>query len=64
MLFRSNGIGNTLFERIVPYLSRVKVSYIQRILKIRMRKAGRWLDDLEDVLMIITELYNESVKKH
>lgn len=59
-----NGIGNTLFERIVPYLSRVKVSYIQRILKIRMRKAGRWLDDLEDVLMIITELYNESVKKH
>lgn len=59
-----NGIGNALFESIEPYLSHVKVSYIQRILKIRMRKAGDWLGELEEILLIITELYNDSVKKH
>jgi hypothetical protein len=59
-----NGIGNALFERIVPYLARVKVSYIQRILKIRLRKVGEWLNDLEELLLIISELYNDSVKKH
>ena len=59
-----NGIGNALFESIEPYLSHLKVSYIQRILKIRMRKAGDWLGELEEILLIITELYNDSVKKH
>ncbi|MFA5421387.1 MAG: transcription-repair coupling factor [Bacilli bacterium] len=59
-----NGIGNALFERIVPYLSRVKVSYIQRILKIRLRKSGDWLNELEEILTIISELHNVSVKKH
>ncbi|MFA7700940.1 MAG: hypothetical protein WCX85_03605, partial [Bacilli bacterium] len=59
-----NGIGNALFERIIPYLAKVKVSYIQRILKIRMRKIGDWMNDLEDLLIIINELYNVSVKKH
>jgi len=59
-----NGIGNALFERIVPYLTKVKVSYIQRILKIRMKKIGEWMNDLEELLTIISELYNVSVKKH
>ncbi|MFA7378617.1 MAG: helicase-related protein, partial [Bacilli bacterium] len=59
-----NGIGNSLFEKITPYLAKVKVSYIQRTLKIRMRKTGEWINDLEEVLMIITELYNDSVKTH
>jgi transcription-repair coupling factor (superfamily II helicase) len=59
-----NGIGNALFERIVPYLTKVKVSYIQRILKIRMKKNGEWMNDLEELLTIISELYNVSVKKH
>ena len=59
-----NGIGNALFERIVPYLTKVKVSYIQRILKIKMPKNGDWMNDLEELLTIIGELYNVSVKKH
>ncbi len=59
-----NGIGNALFERIMPYLTKVKVSYIQRILKIRIRKSGEWMNDVEELLTIISELYNVSVKKH
>jgi len=57
-----NGVGNALFERIMPYISKVKVSYIQRVLRLRMRKDGEWVGDLENILNAISELYKVSVK--
>ncbi|MFA5481366.1 MAG: transcription-repair coupling factor, partial [Bacilli bacterium] len=59
-----SGIGNTLFEKIVPYISKVKVSYLNRILRLRLRKDNDWLSNLDELLTVISELYDDSVKKH
>lgn len=44
------GIGNMLFQAIIPFLNKVKISYLNNRFKIVMQKDDKWLDDLEDVL--------------
>ena len=55
-----SGIGSHLFEAIAPYLAKVTVTYIQKILKVRIKKVDNWIKDLEVVVECIDTLY----KKH
>ena len=44
------GIGNILFEAMIPYLKTIKVSYIKNEFKILVFKNQGWLKVVEDIL--------------
>ena len=44
------GIGNILFEALIPYLSMIKISYVNRRFRIIMTKKQNWLNDFENIL--------------
>ena len=50
------GIGNILFEALIPYLSLIKISYINHKFKIIMTKRGNWLIDLENILKSLVNI--------
>ena len=50
------GIGNILFEALIPYLSMIKISYINHKFKIIMTKRGNWLIDLENILKSLVNI--------
>ncbi|MCQ2776702.1 MAG: transcription-repair coupling factor [Bacilli bacterium] len=50
------GIGNILFEALIPFLSIVKISYAQNIFKIQIQKRTTWLNDLENVLKSLVNI--------
>ena len=52
------GIGNILFEALIPYLSMIKISYINHKFKIIMSKRGNWLIDLENILKSLVNIIN------
>lgn len=58
-----NGIGSALFESLTPYLEKIQVTYLQKTLKIRLRKEGNWLLDFEAIVDIIVTLYKRFLKK-
>ena len=47
---RIKGIGNILFEALIPFLSIIKISYVNRKFKIVMQKKQNWLNDFENIL--------------
>jgi transcription-repair coupling factor (superfamily II helicase) len=52
-----NGIGVELFNVLSPYLNDVKVSFLERKLRIRLLKNDGWMGKLEKVLGLIHEVY-------
>ena len=52
-----SGIGNELFSAIVPYIRIVKVTFLDKKLKIKMTKRDKWVDDLEGILRTIHKVY-------
>jgi transcription-repair coupling factor (superfamily II helicase) len=54
---RIGGIGVELFNAVVPFMSFLKVTYLERQLRLRMTKQEHWLDDLEKLLKVIHVLY-------
>lgn len=52
-----NGIGNMLFESVAPMLDKIKVTYLQKTLKIRVLKVDNWLLTLETVIDNVVQLY-------
>lgn len=50
------GIGNIMFESFIPFISRIKVSYINHKFKIQLTKTPSWLDDLEGLLMALQNI--------
>ena len=44
------GIGNTLFQAIIPFLQVVKISYLNNKFKISLTKRNNWIADLENIL--------------
>ena len=50
------GIGNILFEAMIPYLNFIKVSYTNNKFKIFMTKRKTWIDDLEKILRTLTNI--------
>ncbi len=56
---RINGIGSDLFDVLVPFMKLLRVTFVNKQLRIRMRKEGSWLTDLEKVMKIIHKVYLE-----
>ncbi|MCR4561732.1 MAG: transcription-repair coupling factor [Bacilli bacterium] len=54
---RINGIGVSLFERMTPYLKFIRVSFVEKRLRIRYYKQEKWLDHLEEITNLIHVLY-------
>ena len=50
------GIGNILFEAMIPYLNFIKVSYTNNKFKIYITKRKTWIDDLENILRTLTNI--------
>lgn len=50
------GIGNILFEALIPYLSIIKISYVNHKFKIVFTKRGNWLIDLENILKSLVNI--------
>jgi transcription-repair coupling factor (superfamily II helicase) len=55
---RINGIGVELFDVILPYMSFIKVNFLEKKLRIRIAKRDSWLDDLEKIVKGIDALYS------
>ena len=58
-----NGIGQKLFEVLTPYLEKIQVSYLKKVLKIRLNKIDNWMKDLETIVECISILYRKQSKK-
>ena len=58
-----SGIGNALFESLQPYLDKIVVTYLQKVLRIRLKKEGNWIKDLQAIVVVIKTLYNKFSKK-
>ncbi len=54
-----NGIGAVLFEVLEPYINKIQLSYIQKILRIRLKKEDNWIKDLEVILECILKIYSK-----
>ena len=50
------GIGNILFEALIPFLAFVKISYANNVFKILLNKGNKWLSDLESILKSLLEI--------
>ena len=55
-----NGMGSAMFEVLEPYIEKISLTYIHKVLMLRLKKDGNWLKDLEIILECIDKLY----KKH
>ena len=53
------GIGNILFESLIPYLSIIKLSYAKNIFKIRINKKEKWIVTLKNLLNTLNEIVNK-----
>lgn len=58
-----SGIGSALFEMLTPYLSKINVTYLNKVLKIRLKKIDNWVKDLETIIECIVTLYKKYNKK-
>ena len=54
-----SGIGSTLFEALSPYLNKISVTYIHKVLKIRLKKADNWMKDLETIIECVVSIYRK-----
>ena len=50
------GIGNILFETLIPYLSKIKIVYANNQFKINLNKTQKWIDDLENILNSLVKI--------
>ena len=58
------GIGNLLFEGLIPYINRVKISYINHKFKLVVSKTKSMLLDLEGILVVLNNIcHNNKVIK-
>lgn len=56
------GIGNILFEAMIPFISFCKITYLNRIFKIHVNKRKTWLNDLKEILLVLKNI-QDGVKK-
>lgn len=55
---RINGIGNMLFESLLPFISFTKISYRNKEFQISMDKRKDWIDYLISLLKSILSIYS------
>ena len=58
-----NGIGQELFEILAPYIEKIQVSFLKKVLRIRLKKVDNWMKDLETIIECIDVLYMKHKKK-
>ena len=58
-----NGIGQQLFDVLAPYIEKIQVSYLKKVLRIRLNKQDNWMKDLENIIEVISILYKKYSKK-
>ena len=54
-----NGIGNDLFEALQDYMGYIRVSFVERQLKIMFTKRDGWLKDVLTILKIVHKVYEK-----
>ena len=57
------GIGNILFEALIPFLAFVKISYANNVFKIQLNKRKEWMNDLEGILRSLLKIQTHFVAK-
>lgn len=57
-----NGIGNCLFESLQSYLDKIQVTYMQKVLRLRLKKEGNWILDFETIVEVISTIYKKLSK--
>jgi transcription-repair coupling factor (superfamily II helicase) len=57
------GIGNILFEALIPFLAFVKISYANNVFRIVLNKGKNRVYDLENILKSLMEIQNHFVVK-
>ena len=57
------GIGNILFEALIPFLAFVKISYANNVFRILLNKGKNWIHDLENILKSLLEIQTHFVIK-
>ena len=50
------GIGNILFEALIPYLQILKVNYANNVFRFSITKRKTWIDDLESILRVLMNI--------
>ena len=55
-LLNIKGIGNILFETMIPFLQIIKISYVSNIFKIKVTKRVDWIHDLEKILKSLVNI--------
>ena len=50
------GIGNILFEAMIPYLNMIKISYLNHRFKIILTKKSNWINDIENILKALRNI--------
>lgn len=55
------GIGNILFESMIPYLSMIKISYVNHKFKIVVTKSKEWIDDLLNILKALKSIIDSNI---
>ena len=57
------GIGNILFESLIPYLNFIKVSYASNKFRILMSKRKDWIKDLQNLLACLANIIKGNIVK-
>lgn len=57
------GIGNMLFEAMIPYLSIIKISYVNHRFKIVVTKKDNWVYDIQSVLKALKGILDSNQTK-
>ena len=57
------GIGNILFESLIPFLSKIKISYASNQFKIALTKGKNWIVDLENILKSLVKIQQTNTMK-
>lgn len=50
------GVGNMLFEAMIPYLSIIKISYLNHKFKVVVTKRLNWIYDIEGILKALCDI--------
>lgn len=57
------GIGNILFESLIPFLSKIKITYANNQFKIALTKGKKWIEDLENILKSLVKIQQTNKMK-
>lgn len=58
-----DGIGQRMFNVLNPYISKISVTYLNKVLKIRIKKIDNWIKDLGVIVECLAVLYKSKKSK-